>query len=101
MRVLACAGLATMLMTLPALAALPPHYQRQNELEAIIAHVVEEFGIGNPIDSIVMKDTDFYEVISGACRMEVVIVDIPPKPGAEPMAGPRQFAVESGPLVCE
>jgi hypothetical protein len=94
-------GLAMLAGTAPALAALPPHYQRQNELEAIIAHVVEEFGISKPIDSLVMKDTDFYEVISGACRMEVVIVDVPPEPGAEPMAGPRQFAVESGPLVCD
>ena len=86
--------------TLPALAALPPHYQRQNELEAIIAHVIEEFGIDHPIDSIVMQDTDFYKVISGNCHMEVVIVDVPPEPNAEPITRPRQFAVESGPLVC-
>ena len=92
--------LAFCLVSLPALAALPPHYQRQDELVAIIEHVVEEFGIGHPIESIVMKDTDFYEVLSGPCRMEVVIVDIPPAPDAEPIAGPRQFAVESGPLVC-
>jgi hypothetical protein len=91
-------GLAMLAGTVPAMAALPPHYQRQNEFEAIIGHVVEEFGIDHPIDSIVMKDTDFYEVISGACHMEVVIVDVPP--AAEPIAGPRQFAVESGPLVC-
>ena len=83
------------------MAALPPHYQRQNELVAIIDHVIEEFGINHPIDSILMKDTDFYEVVSGGCHMEVVIVDVPPPDGAEAMAGPRQFAVESGPLVCE
>ena len=95
------AGLMMLAGTVPAMAALPPHYQRQNELEAIIEHAVEELGIDHPIESIVMKDTDFYEVISGSCHMEVVIVDVPPAEGAEPMAGPRQFAVESGPLVCE
>lgn len=94
-------GLVMLAGTVPAMAALPPHYQRQNELEAIIAHVVEEFGIEHPIESIVMKDTDFYEVISATCHMEVVIVDVPPAEEAEPMVGPRQFAVESGPLVCE
>lgn len=94
-------GLVMLAGTVPAMAALPPHYQRQDELEAIIAHVLEEFGIARPIESIMMKDTDFYEVISGACHMEVVIVDVPPAPETEPMAGPRQFAVESGPLVCD
>ena len=89
------------LLTLPALAALPPHYQRQNELVAVIAHVIEEFGMSRPIESILMKGQVFYEVVSGSCRMEVVIVDVPPAPGAEAMTGPRQFAVESGPLVCD
>ena len=101
MAALKWAGLMLLAGTVPALAALPPHYQRQNELEAILAHVVEEFGIDHPFDSIVMKGTDFYDVISGKCSMEVVIVDVPPAQGAEPMTGPRQFAVESGPLVCE
>ena len=94
-------GLMLLAGTAPALAALPPHYQRQNELEAIVAHVVEEFGMSHPIESVIMQDTDFYKVISGTCEMEVVIVDVPPKPGAELITGPRQFAVESGPLVCE
>lgn len=101
MRTSALVGLLLLFPTLPAMAALPPHYQRQDELEAILAHVVEEFGIGHPIESIVMQDTDFYKVISGACHMEVVIVDVPLAEGAEMVAGPRQFAVESGPLVCE
>jgi hypothetical protein len=94
-------ALGLSLVALPALAALPPHYQRQDELEAIIRHVIEEFGMSHPIESIVMKDTDFYEVISGPCHMEVVVVDVPPAPNAEPISGPRQFAVESGPLVCD
>jgi hypothetical protein len=89
------------LLSLPALAALPPHYQRQDELGAIMAHVVDEFGIGRPIESIIMLGTDFYAVTSGPCRMEVMIVDLAPEPGAEQMAGPRRFAVESGPLVCD
>ncbi len=101
MRLHAITILLTGLAATPSFAALPPHYQRQAELEAIITHVVEEFGIDHPIESIVLKDTDFYDVISGTCRMEVVIVDVPPAAGAEPMVGPRQFAVESGPLVCE
>lgn len=90
-----------LLSTIPAFAALPPHYQRQDELNAIIDHVVEEFGMSHPIESIIMKDADFYEVISGPCRMEVVVVTVPTPPGEEPVTGPRQFAVESGPLVCE
>ena len=48
-----------------------------------------------------MKDTDFYEVISGPCQMEVVVVTVPAAPGSEPITGPRQFAIESGPLVCD
>ena len=89
------------LIPLPALAALPPHFQRQAELVAILNHVTEEFGISRPIESIVMKGVDFYDVRSGSCHMEVVIVSLPPEPGKAPVVGPRQFAVESGPLVCD
>ena len=89
------------ILTLPALAALPPHYQRQKELVAIISHVIEDFGINRPIESILMKDQDVYEVTSGRCRMEVVIVDASHEPGEDLMAGPRQFAIEAGPLTCD
>ena len=41
-------ALGLSLVSLPAMAALPPHYQRQDELNAIIDHVVEEFGISHP-----------------------------------------------------
>jgi hypothetical protein len=95
------AALMLSLFTLPALAALPPHYQRQNELVAIIEHVVEEFGMSRPIESIQMLDQDLYEVTSGPCQMEVKIVDVAPAAGSEMMAGPRQFAVEAGPLTCK
>lgn len=89
------------ILTLPALAALPPHYQRQKELVAIISHVIEDFGINRPVESILMKDQDMYEVTSGPCRMEVVIVDASHEPGEDLMAGPRQFAIEAGPLTCD
>lgn len=93
-------GLAMLAGTVPALAALPPHYQRQAEFIALVNAAVDAFGIEHPIESIVMKGGDFYQVTSGACSMEMQIVDVPLKDKGEGWVGPRNFAVETGPLVC-
>jgi hypothetical protein len=101
MRVAAIAVLLTGLAATPSLAALPPHYQRQAEFIALIDEAVNAFGIDHPIESIVMKGVDFYEVTSGACSMEMQIVDVPLEGQGEGWVGPRNFAVETGPLVCD
>lgn len=100
MRHLFLSGMALILAAGPALAALPPHFQRQAEIEAVLGAVVETFGISNPIDGIVMTGEDAFEVTSGTCKMNVTIVDQPSSGGAM-MVGPRQFDVETGELVCD
>lgn len=93
------AGAMLMLACGPALAALPPHYQRQAELNEIIAVVTDLLGIGQPIDAIVMTETDRFEVRAGSCTVDVEIFDVP-QAGSEPMVGPRNFAVEASAVVC-
>lgn len=88
------------LLSLPALAALPPHYQRQAELMAIVGEATEAFGIQHPIEAIDMQRPDFWVVRSGECTLELQIVDVPLE-GKEPgFVGPRNFAVEAGPVAC-
>ena len=99
MRHLILSGMALMLAAGPALAALPPHFQRQAEIEAILAAVVETFGITHPIESVLLTDVDTFEVRSGHCSLEDKIVDTPSAGGAM-MVGPRQFSVEVGELFC-
>lgn len=87
--------------TLPALAALPPQYQRQRELQAIIADdgVVDAFGFEG-IGAVEFIDTDLYRVTGGECTLEVKIVDVPNSHG-QGWAGPREFALELGQPVCK
>ena len=95
---LAC--MLLMLGTVAALAALPPQYQRQAELQAVIVEATEQFGIGHLIESIVMTGGDSYEVTGDGCRMTLTIEDAPQDKAAEPMVGSRQFTVKPGPLTC-
>ncbi|WEJ33268.1 hypothetical protein [Devosia sp. SD17-2] len=76
--------------TLPSLAALPPHYQRQAEIEAVLEAAVEVLGISKPVDGVSLVEADRYEVRFGDCTMMVRIVDLPGKGGG--MVGPRQFS---------
>jgi len=76
--------------TLPSLAALPPHYQRQAEIEAVLEAAVEVLGVSKPVDGVSLVETDRYEVRFGDCTMMVRIVDLPAKGGG--MVGPRQFS---------
>lgn len=82
--------MAVVMSTVPSLAALPPHFQRQAEIEAVLAVAVEIFGIGQPVEAISLVDTDRYEVRSGACTLRVRIIDTPDAMGAG-RVGPRQF----------
>lgn len=86
---------------LPALAALPPQYQRQKELQAIIADeaVVDAFGFEG-IGAVEFVEPDLYRVTGGACTLDVKIVDVPNKHEAG-WAGPREFALEVGKPVCK
>ena len=64
--------------TLPALAALPPQYQRQRELQAILADngVADAFGVEG-ISAVEFVGPDLYRVTGGPCTLEVKIVDVP------------------------
>lgn len=86
--------------SLPALAALPPQYQRQRELQAILAdnEVANAFGVEG-ISAVEYVEPDLYRVTGGACSLEVKIVDLPNTHG-DGWAGPREFALELGEPVC-
>ena len=86
--------------SLPALAALPPQYQRQRELQAILADngVADAFGVEG-ISAVEYVEPDLYRVTGGACSLEVKIVDAPTSHG-DGWAGPREFALELGEPVC-
>lgn len=90
----------TLLVSSAALAALPPQYQRQAELLAIIGNsaVVDAFEMEG-IDAIEMIDTDQFEVRGGGCVLDVRIVDTPGD-HAPGWVGPREFGVELGQLNC-
>ena len=66
--------------TLPALAALPPQYQRQAELTAVVNVATEVLGIDNLIDAVELTEPDVFSVHSGECMLIVRIVDTPEKP---------------------
>jgi hypothetical protein len=93
--------LVSLVATAPVIAALPPQYQRQAELQAIIdsMEVVDAFGFDG-IGSIEYAGDDVYVVTGGSCRLEVTIVDVPNTHG-EGWAGPREFTIEVGETVCE
>jgi hypothetical protein len=86
-------------MPLPALAALPPHYQRQAELNAVVTVATDVLGIGNLIDAVELTEPDVFSVRSGECTLIVRIVDTPGKhePG---WVGPREFTAVPAPLAC-
>ena len=86
------------LAAVPASAALAPQYQRAAEFRAVAAdgHVANAFG-GAPIERIEYVRTDLYRVSSGACRLDVAILDLPTPAG---VVGPRRFAVKPGRKAC-
>ncbi|MCW5723159.1 MAG: hypothetical protein KIS86_18660 [Devosia sp.] len=82
--------MSVMMSTMPSLAALPPHFQRQAEIDAVLQAAVEILGVEQPVDAIRFIETDRYEVLSGACTMVVRIIDTPGGK-TEGWVGPRQF----------
>jgi len=92
-------ALALAIAATPAEAALPPHYQRQAEFEAVLRAAVETFGIAAPIDAVRMLEPDRFEVRAGDCVLVVQIVDEPGGHG-EGWVGPRRFAAVPGVPAC-
>jgi hypothetical protein len=83
---------------LPARAALPPHYQRLAELQAVLADLrVGRAFEGMPIERVEYVRRDLYRVSAGRCRLDVIIVDLPTPPD---VVGGRRFAPRPGTKVC-
>lgn len=89
---------AALLAATPALAALPPQYQRLAELRAVMDHadVAAAFG-GVLIDRIEYVRPDLYRVTAGRCHVDVRIVGLPMPRG---MVGARRFEARPAALVC-
>ena len=86
------------LMPTIALAELPPQYQRQAELLAIIgSNAVDEALAREPIDMVRMTGPDAYVVRSTGCKVNVAIVGIAQ---SEEIVGARQFVVEVVNTTC-
>ncbi len=83
-----------------ALAALPPYWQSAREIGAIVEDpaVHDALKYEEPILSITTSGDDVYLLKTERCTVTVTIVD---KPDAEPVMGPRQFALEVGDAQCE
>ena len=91
--------LISLISTVPALAALPPQYQRQAEFAAVLDVATETFGISRLIDGIEMTEPDVFSVRSGACTLIVRIVDTPQEHNAG-WVGPREFSAVADALSC-
>jgi hypothetical protein len=89
----------TTLAASPALAALPPHFQRQAEFVAVIEAATQVLGVQHTIDAIQLSEPDLYGVTAGDCTLPVRIVDTASKGGAM-MVGPRQFEAQPEEIIC-
>ncbi|HEY5723542.1 MAG TPA: hypothetical protein VIT45_14600 [Allosphingosinicella sp.] len=90
---------AAALAAVPAIAALPPNYQRLAELRAVLDHpaVGREFGMDSPVERIEYVRPDLYRVSGGGCRMLVAIHGLPMP---RDTAGPRRFEARPGRKEC-
>jgi hypothetical protein len=88
-------------LTNAAFAALPPYYQRLDEIGRVMQDArVKQALRDEPIERIEMIERDLYRVTAGKCRVDVAIVD--QERGTEPaMPGPRLFDVSPREPVCE
>lgn len=95
---LTLATLAALMPAGPVFAALAPHYQRAEEIRAILAetYVVDAFD-GAAIDKVEYIETDLYRVTAGSCWLDVAIADKQPASG---LLGPRQIEVKPGAPSC-
>ena len=91
--------LVVMFLIPAAIAALPPHYQRLAEINAILNNtgVAEIFGIEKPIESIEYLAVDVYRVTGGGCHMFVRLFG---KAMPEGFVGARQFDIVLNDLHC-
>ena len=99
MRVLGLASATwVVLCSAPAMAALPPQYQRLAELRAILddSRVVGAFS--RPIDKIERIAEDLYRLTAGTCTMDVAIKDNPSRAG---VVGPRSFFIDPAQIACK
>lgn len=80
----------------PALAALPPQYQRAAEFQAALQAALPKLGI-RPVDAVEYAGADLYRVRAGSCVVEVRIVT---RPDAPAIPGPRQFTAVAGEPSC-
>ncbi len=84
----------------PALAALPPQYQRMVELHAVL-DAADAGGVPDQLGEIVgiaYIGPDLYEIYGETCTVLARIVSTPQK--GPPIVGPRQFEVRLDPPVC-
>ncbi len=87
---------ALMTISVPAMAALPPYYQRIKEITAIIEHGGVNTALNEePIDAVTYMSEDVYHVRGGKCRVVVRLNDIPRN-----MPGPRAFSIHVGKPIC-
>lgn len=99
-------GLALVLASAgPALALLPPYWQRAREIETIAADpgVATALERDGPMTGITAIGEDRYSVTTQHCRLEVTIVPKKAsgaKAGDMPMVGPKQFSLKLGSPVC-
>lgn len=97
------AGLALLLAVAPAPAdaALPPQYQRQRELAAIVESpdVLAKLG-GRPIQAVTLIAPDHYRVRSDRCELDIRIGDDPPTASEPARPGPRRFRLVVGEPDC-
>lgn len=84
----------------PALAALPPIYQRTAELAAVIEAVSgsPDLDTIGEVIAIEYVDVDRYEVRGATCTIVARIVSTPAKGPA--IVGPREFTVALDPPFC-
>jgi hypothetical protein len=92
-------ALIACLIPLSAAAALPPQYQRAEELGRIITdRAVQSALKDQPINSITMTAQDVFEVASDDCTVIATLFDLP-APG-DGWVGPRQFDLTVGEADC-
>jgi hypothetical protein len=98
---LAALTMGSVLLAGPALAALPPNYQRLAELRAILndTRVTDWFDTRHPIERVEWVKPDLYRVTGGACHLDVGIQDV--RRSGSPMPGPRPFMLVPGALTCD
>jgi len=98
-RLLPAVLLVILSLSSSAVAALPPHYQRLAELNAVLnsTDVAQVFGIYRPIEAVEYVAVDLYRVAAGDCHLFVTIVG---RPLPEGFVGARQFDAVPGELIC-